>query len=427
VPSIIDGLFSGRAGIQSHGAGISVLADNIANANTTAFKASRPDFTDLLAGTIGGGSSIGVGSGSQVSSVTQIFNQGTFEFTGRGLDLAIDGNGFFIVQDQAASGQRFYSRAGNFSVDPEGNILNQNGFNVMGFPVGGSGGLEGLNVNNRSQAGSVSTNDVTITGNIDASTPTVTLAQANAAAGSFTDLGNTAQFSTFVDVFDSLGGSHTVTTYFFHIDAATRTWAVRSYVDGADVAGVPGVPTQVGAVDNMTFNASGVKTFPSAGAVDYTAAPAWANGSGIGSIDFHFDPMTQFSSSSNIDSISQDGTGGGSVVSFNVEQDGTLVARLDNGQTSQIGTLGVAIFSNPEGLRRSGESLYAESIASGEPVVGTPGTGTFGGIESGTLELSTSDIASDFIKLISLQRGFQGSSRVITNINDLLNEIMNLA
>ena len=140
MPSIIDGLFAGRSGIQSHGTGISVLADNISNSNTTGFKQSRADFADLVAGNLSGGSSVVAGSGSAVTAVTPILTQGTFEFTGRGLDVAIDGNGYFTVAD-AATGQKFYTRAGNFKIDTNGNVLDQNGYQVQGFPSTGAGGL----------------------------------------------------------------------------------------------------------------------------------------------------------------------------------------------------------------------------------------------------------------------------------------------
>ncbi len=440
MPSINDGLFAGRSGIQSHGTAIAVVADNVANANTTGFKSSRADFVDILAGNLSGaGSATAVGSGSSIGAVTQVFSQGSFEFTGRGLDLGIDGNGFFIVQDNSGTGQQFYTRAGNMSVDADGNLLNQNGYQVQGFPAGGSGGIEALNVNQISQS-SVATSLVEVTGNLNASsTPTtlgapVTAGALNADFDTFTELTQESDFSTFVDVFDSLGDSHTATVYFIHRDTADSAvvgsaglWSVVAVVDGGEVAGgTAGVPELIGNFD-MDFSTSGTR-LGTVAATDFTAAPdpTWANGT-TSSIGFSFDPFTQFSTASTVNSITQDGTGGGSVTAFSVDSDGSLFARLDNGRTADIGTIALATFGNIEGLRRVGDSLYAESTTSGEPVVGNPGVGIFGGIQGGAVELSTADIASDFIKLISLQRGFQGSSRMITNIDDLLNEIISLA
>lgn len=420
MPSIIDGLFAGRSGIQAHGTGISVLADNISNANTTGFKQSRADFSDLVAGNLSGGGSIVQGSGSQVNAVTPILTQGTFEFTGRGLDVAVDGNGFFTVDDPA-TGTRFYTRAGNFKVDTDGNVLDQNGFNVLGFPANGSGGLEGLNVNRRAQ-GSVQTNNVSIGGNLDASS--LFDATQPTSLTNFATLNSEAEFSTFLDVFDSLGGSHTVTTYFFH--TTSNTWTAQAYVDAGEVGGTDGNAQLIGQT-TLTFNTAGQRTGIPASGIDFTATPAWDSGAAPLPINFSFDPFTGYSSSSAIGNITQDGTGTGNVVGFSIEENGSLFAQLDNGQTASIGVVALTTFSNTEGLRRVGGSLYAETTASGEPVVGRPNTGTFGSLEAGALELSNADIAADFIKLISLQRGFQGSSRIITNINDLLNEIINLA
>lgn len=426
MPSITDGLFAGRAGIQSHGTAISVLADNIANANTTGFKYSRADFADLLAGSIGGGGgATSTGSGSSIINVTQILNQGTFEFTGRGLDTGIDGNGFFIVEDQTGSGQRFYTRAGNFEVDRDGYLLNQNGYRVLGFPANGAGGLDAINVNQR-EGGSVGTTAVTIGGNLDADSTAVA---AIPVSTDFATLANAASFSTFVDFFDGLGGQHTATVYFFK--TAANAWTAQAYVDSGEFVGGTAGNAQLVGTANLTFGVDGSRSnTPVPPAVDFTTtfpAAGFTNGAAGTGINFTFDPMTQFSSSSGITSITQDGTGGGSVVGFSIEEDGTLFARLSNGQSSVIGTIALASFANPERLRRTGSSLFSESTESGEPVVGQPATGTFGSLESGALELSTADIGSDFIKLISLQRGFQGSSRVIQNINDLLQEIINLA
>lgn len=416
--SIIDGLFSGRSGIQAHGTAISVLADNIANGNTTGFKAARADFTDLLAGSLGGGGgATSTGSGSAVGKITRILNQGTFESTGRGLDVGIDGNGFLVVQDDF--GSRYYTRAGNLQVNPEGKLLDQNGYQVLGFPSNGSGGLTTLNVNSR-VASDISTSQLSVSGNLDAasgltSVPTTV---------TFANLANSSSYQYSITVFDSLGASHDVTAYFFH--TAANTWQVNLYADGGDItAGTPGSPSILGSI-NFSFTSSGaLNTASTPGTV--TLTPAWSNGSSTGSIAVDFSNFTQFASANTIDSADQNGTGSGSVTGFSVQGDGTLIAKLDNGQTSSIGVIALASFANGEGLQRLGNSLFAESTDSGEAVIGNPGVGIFGSLQSGSLELSTADLAADFIKLISLQRGFQGSSRIISSINDLLNEVVNLA
>ena len=433
--SIIDGLFAGRAGIQSHGTAIAVLADNIANQNTVGFKQSRPDFADLLAGTLNGSSANATGSGSQVLSITPILTQGTFESTGRGLDVGIDGNGFFVVENESGSGQRYYTRAGNFHTDTSGNLLDQNGYQVMGFKANGSGGLEALNVNEFSDS-SVATGTLTVSGNLGASTNTVTggvagIPDMNPAAPAtpptFAELNAAAQFSNFTNVYDSLGATHTLTTFFYHTDS--NEWYARTVVDGGDVTGgTKGMPVQVGADVELTFNTDGSRSnTPATGTPDVTLTPAWKNGSATGAIKLTYEPFTQTSSSSGITSVAQDGSGAGNVVGFKIESDGSLYAQLDNGQTATIGQIALAVFPGAEGLARVGNSLFSQTAKSGEPVVGTPNSGAFGKLQAGSLELSTADLAADFVKLISLQRGFQGSSRIITQINDLLQEVIRLA
>lgn len=411
---IADGLFAGRAGIQAHGTAISVLADNISNSNTVAYKASRTEFSDLVSGNLqGGGTSLQAGSGSSATGITSLFNQGSFEITGRGLDLGINGSGFFILED---AGARFYSRAGNFRVDEQGNILNQNGLNVLGFPANGQGGLESLNVATVTQD-NIETENANFAGNFDASSPVTAVP----GAPTFASLTSNSTFSTFVDVFDSLGASHTVSLFAFK--TGPNAFTVNGYVDAGEVGGAAGSPSLIGTT-NMTFNADG--TLAAGGT--FTANPiAWSNGSAAGDIDFDLTAFTQFSSPSSVNSVTQDGEGAGNIIAFNVDSQGNLFAQLDNGQNTVIGALALATFASPEGLGRVGGSLFIEGSDSGEPVVGTPGVGQFGSIEAGALELSTADIGNDFIKLITLQRGFQGSSRIITSIDELLNEIINLA
>jgi flagellar hook protein FlgE len=299
-----------------------------------------------------------------------------------------------------------------------------------------------VNVNRVSQNSVASTN-VAISGNLDASAPILaggaagipaTSAAAGVAAASgttYTDLNNAAEFSTVVDVFDTLGAKHTVTYFFYHTN--TNEYTAVGYINSEDVVttgtAVPGEPLNIGSV-TMAFDANGLRTaVPAPPASDIAASIPWNNGSTppAAGLDFTFDPMTQFSSSSNILSITQDGQGIGAVTSINIEKNGDIFAILDNGQASVIGAVGMVNFANPEGLQRIGGNLLQQSTSSGEPIVGRAESGTFGGIQSGSLELSSVDIATEFVKLITLQRGFQASSRIITTIDGLLNEIIQLA
>ncbi len=433
MPSIINGLFAGRAGISSHGSAISVAGDNISNASTPGFKANRAEFENLIAGE--GVLGRQFGSGSSIASVAMLFDQGTLEFTGRPLDLGISGNGYFVL---ARGEERFYTRAGNFKIDSSGFIVNPAGMAVLGFPATGSGALEPMNVNTLEQS-AIETTTVTIAGNVNASAnlinalsipdpgtavpPTVT----------YSNLNQYAEYSTVVDVFDSLGDRHPTTVFFFH--TGVNQYTMRAYVNNEDVDPIPtppavgtaGFPRFIGEVI-VDFGGDGQRNpLPLPGVADFSATVQWNNGSEESTVDFSFTPLTQFSSQSNILSISQDGTGVGSVQSISIGTEGKITALLSNGQQSELGQLAMASFSNQEGLARLSGNIFSSSTASGAAVIGRPESGVLGSIKSGTLELSTVDIASEFVKIITLQRGFQASSRIITTINQLLNEIIQLA
>ncbi len=439
MPSILNGLFSGRAGLTSHGIALAVIGDNIANVNTIGYKSSRAEFSDLIAGK---SSDVTVGVGSSITRTTSIFEQGTLELTGRDLDVAIDGNGYFVVQN--TTGAKFYTRAGNFKVSSDGDLVTQSGLKVLGFAASGSGALEALNLNNVAQD-NILTGNVAISGNLNATAtalpggvadiPTVSEAgNATTTTTTFAELNDAAEYSTSLDVFDSQGGAHTVTVFFFK--TASNEYTARAYVSSDDVdatppaTAVPRLLTDGTSGDiTLSFNGDGTRANPPVGgAADLTANVPWNNGStGTGTIDLNLTSFTQFSASSSIQSITQDGQGVGNITSISIGKDGIVSSILDNGQESIIGTLALANFANPEALSRVGGQLLQKSNDSGEPVIGTPQTGTFGTLASESIELSTVDIADQFVKLITLQRGFQANSRIITTVNQLLAELIQLA
>ena len=409
---------------------ISVAGDNISNANTIGFKANRASFEDIMAGEGVVGKQ--VGSGSQIGNVQTIFEQGTLEFTGRPLDLGISGSGYFVLADGL---QRTYTRAGDFKIDAAGFITNQSGLAVLGFPANGSGALEPINTNNIEQA-SIATNQVNIAGNVNSAAPLVDKATipipgpAIPPVISYADLNAYAEYSTVIDVYDSLGESHQVSLMFFHTGASEYT--VRAYVNNEDVDNPltltrTGYPRLLGE-KTFAFNGNGQRNPPFDSATpDITMSITWNNGADPSTTDVNFNPLTQYAAASNILSVTQDGKGIGSVTSISVGLDGRISALLTNGQVSVIGTVALANFSNPEALGRIGKNQLALTVASGDPIYGKPATGTFGTIKAGTVELSTVDIAAEFVRIITLQRGFQASTRIITTINQLLNDVIQLA
>jgi len=377
--SILNGLFAARSGIASHGTAIGAIGDNLANSNTIGHKATRAEFTDLIAGSA---QDVTVGVGSSITRTTYVFDQGTLELTGRDLDVAIDGNGLFVVQDEA--GARSYTRAGNFKISADGFLVTQSGQKVLGFPVNGNGALQSLNLNSVSQD-NVVTENMTLAGNLDARGTAVSIATVDALAIDVAGVGQTststyaqlnalAEYSTAVDVFDSLGGPHTVTYFFFK--TGSNAYTVRGYVNNEDVdatAGSTGLPRQLGGEVAMTFDSSGIRTNPPAlGTSDVTFTTPWNNGSNnAGTINVSFDPFTQYSSSSTMKSITQDGQGVGNITSISVGKDGVVSSILDNGQQAQIGTIALANFANPEGLSRIGAQLLQKSTNSFSRVCGT--------------------------------------------------------
>lgn len=441
--SIVNGLFSGRAGISSHGTAIAVSGDNISNSSTVGFKATRAEFMDMIA--CGQATGKITGAGSAINCVSNIMEQGTLETTGRTLDLAIDGNGYFACS-HGIGGGKYYTRAGNFKIDADGYIVTQDNFNVLGFPDGGTGTLEAININTISQ-NSISTKKISISGNLNSNADIIAEADipyvpivgdgAGSTAVSYADLNDAAEFSTVVEVFDTLGQAHSITYYYFH--TGVNQYQVRGYVNSQEVdttGGVDGYPRLIttlggdvnaGKID-MTFSTAGSRNnTPPPGTPDLKGSIAWNNGSSVSSIDMRMDPFTQYASPSSIISIAQDGQGVGSVESLSIEKDGEIFAILSNGQTATIGYIGLVNFANTEGLVRVGGQLLQQTPASGEPIAGTPDTGTLGTLHSGSLELSTVDLANEFIKLITLQRGYQANSRIISTIDQLLNEIIQLA
>jgi flagellar hook protein FlgE len=444
MPSILNGLFSGRAGLQSHGLAISVVGDNLSNASTIGFKSSRTEFQDLVSAGQPAGKT--VGSGTQVGNIVPIQEQGTLEFTGRSLDVAIEGSGYFIAR---AGDGNVYSRAGNFQVDEDGFLVTQQGDSVLGFRHNGTGGLESLNVSSVLQENVAST-EVGIEGNLDAQPLPVAISgtvngtplAANVVGGTttpaatdptFSDLNDEAEFSTVVGIYDSLGQEHNVSLYFFRESSTAPQYTVRAYAQSEDVdpsVVYAGRPRQLGggtpAVNEvqLSFNSDGTMSTTSDRIFNLNIP--WNNGSTSQVVDIDLSGFSQFASPSSISSVTQDGQGVGSVTSLNIGVNGEIFAVLDTARTASIGTLALANFFNPEGLRRIGENYLQESNDSGEPIVGVPDTGRFGTIQSGSLELSTVDIANEFVKLVTLQRAFQANSRMVTTVNGLLNDIIQL-
>ena len=413
-------LFSSREGISAHGQAIAVVGDNISNANTIAFRASRVEFGDLVAEGGSGRESTtisGGGCGVGISSIRATQEMGVIENTGRTLDVAIEGRGFFMVGDATAPS---YSRAGNLAVNESGLLVNPNGETVLGFSGAAGATLGTLNVSAVDVAGQ-STSALGVVGNLDSGSAITTVPNNPA---TFTELSTTADFMANLTAYDSLGGAHEVTVGFFK--TAANTWTAQAYIDGGEVGGTAGVPVQLGGNAALEFGTDGRIAEANQGAASITAAPAYSGGAAAGSFTIDMKSFTQYAGSHQIASITQDGQGSGTIDGYDIQSDGKFFANLSNGQNILIGTLQLADFNNPEGLQRSGNGLYSGSSAAGEKRTGNPGEGGIGTIKGSSLERSTVDIANQFVDLVMYQRGYQASSQTLNAASTLLRDTLQL-
>ncbi|MCP4601819.1 MAG: flagellar hook protein FlgE [Proteobacteria bacterium] len=425
--SITKTLYTGVTGLNAHSRALGVVGDNIANVNTTGYKAEKAVFSDLL-----GRSVMAVdkpGSGVQMSGITRNFAQGSLLTTDSPTDLAINGKGFFIVSGQTG-GQtgNFYTRAGEFSMDKDGNMVDPQGFILQGYLVNSSGEIDNqltdLNVGN-AVLPPAATTTVDIAANLDST---------EAVGDPFDEdnAGSTSNFSTAITVYDSLGNDHRLDVFFRK--SADNSWTWHSVADGGEIGGTAG---------DMTEVASGTLTFTTDGALqsDVTGS-AWAstfNGASAQTIDFNFgtsltedptgtglDGTSQLAGESATRNLEQNGYSTGDLAGLGIQGNGEVMAIYSNGEQRLMGQVAMATFGSEGELARAGSKHWAETQASGEARIGTANSGAAGSITANALEMSTVDLAKEFVDLISYQRGFQANSRTVTTADMLYQEVVNL-
>jgi len=427
--SITKTLYTGVSGLNAHGKALGVVGDNIANINTTGYKAERAVFADLL-----GRSMTAVdlpGSGVQMSGITRTFSQGTLISTDSPTDLAINGKGFFIVKGNVGGVDgNFFTRAGEFAMNKDGNLVDPSGNVMQGYRVNSAGDIDNqltdLSVSNSVLPPSATT-AIDVSANLDATAAALT------APFDEDNAGSTSNFSTAVTVYDSLGNSHRVDVYFRKETAPPdNTWTWHGVVDGGEIGGTAGDPTEV---------ASGTLSFTSDGALNSdTVDSAWSatfGGASAQVIDFDFGESisdggtgisgsTQYASSSAIRNQDQDGYSTGELAGVGVLNNGDVMAIYSNGEQRMVGQVAIATFEAEGELARAGGRLWAETDLSGAARIGTATAGASGSITSSALEMSTVDLAEEFVNLIAYQRGFQANSRTVTTADQLYQEAVNL-
>ena len=418
---ISSALYSGVSGLNTNSQAMSVIGNNLANTNTVGFKGSRTVFSDLLSSTINGsGGSSQVGRGVGMSKVDQIFSQGTFESTESGLDVAIEGEGFFILKEPGDE-TNYYSRAGAFRFDDDGYLVNPEGLQVMGkqFDANGEllpGDASSIRVQSSGLIQGQVTNELKLTTNLDSAEPI------NAVAFAY-DNADSYNYSSSVQIYDSLGNPHLLSTYFKK--TANNTWDVYySYEDSAGVVN----PATPAVWTTLNFTNDGILTNaaldPPQQTTANTVALNWANGTTPTAIEVTFD-TTQFNSESVVISQDQNGFGAGNLTGVDIDGDGIVIASYSNGEQTKIAQLVLGKFVNPNGLQLAGSNLYTETSASGPARTGIPGP-ELGKVFTNSLEQSNVDMGAEFVRMITAQRGFQANSKIITTVDELLGELINL-
>lgn len=406
-------LLASREGITAHGQAISVLGDNIANSNTTAFKQSRAEFDNLMAesaGDRGAGVVSGAGDGVGVRTVRTMFEGGLVESTGRDLDVAIQGGGFFLVGDPAAPQ---LTRAGAFQTNKDGFLVTGSGLKVLGYTPASPNTLVPINMFEVKTAGAA-TSEMKVFGNASSSALNVVVPQNPA---TFRDLTKTAALSSTQEVYDSLGTRHDVFLTYFK--TAANTWTVQAHVDGKDVGRPEGTPVLLGQT-TLNFDGTGLIPAASKDAAKITASPAWSNGSAGGNFTIDISSFTQYAGASQVLNASQNGQASGSVKSYEFGDDGTIYANLDSGTKAEVGNLPLATVRSVDGLVRSGSSVFSAGQTAGEVAIGRANNGTRGRIEGKSLERSNVDISSQFVELVVFQRGYEANSNALSAANELI-------
>jgi len=409
------------SGLDAASNDLSVVGNNIANAATTGFKGSRAEFVDVFATTFSGVSGNTPGSGVRVASVSQQFGQGNIEFTASNLDMAINGEGFFIVSDD---GTDTYTRAGAFKTDREGFVIDSSGRNLQVFPANSNGSfntgtLQSLQLTTTDSPPNATTSVTPIINlNANEETPTNGFNPVDA---------DTYNHSTSTTVYDSQGNGFPATMYYVASDPATNTWEAHTVVDDQTLLTAGGASSF-----SLTFNGDGSLASTTVdGVIDTTRQVAFAgldlgNGTEPMALTFDYADTTQYGGDFSIYSLNQDGFSSGRLSGIDIDQNGAVFARFTNGQSDLLGQVALASFPNSGGLNQLGSTSWGETYSSGDRIIGSPASSGFGALQSGALEASNVDIASQLVNLITSQRNFQANAKAITTEDTIQQAILNI-
>jgi flagellar hook protein FlgE len=427
--SLYGALLTGVSGLDANGRALTITSSNIANVNTVGFKTSTADFSTFLAAT--GQADPTSPTSVQVNGAQDLTQQGLLTTTTSPTDLAISGNGFFIVTDNLANPatSQFYTRAGSFLPDASGLLKNAAGLYLEGWTLDSAGNMPA----NRSTLAPINlgtltgaaqqTSNVTLKANLQASATAVAAYN----PGDMTSGAVTPQFQQTINVYDSQGGTRAFQLSF--VKTAANTWAYEIAYQGAaaDIGGAGNNPVNTG---TLTFNADGTLASPATAAFNIPWDPSTGLVPQPMTLNFgtvgQSDGVTQFDSSSVLTSANMDGAPFGALSSVSVDNQGYVTALYDNGIQKKVFKVALATFANADGLAPVAGNAYQVTEASGAPTISEPKTGGAGQINSDALEASTSDLAQEFSDLITTQRAYDAASKIVTTADQMLQVLVQI-
>ena len=423
------GFQQGLSGLNASAKNLDVIGHNIANSNTTGFKASRTEFAAMVATAIGSAGGKNSGIGVEVAAIAQQFSQGNLTVTGNSLDVAINGNGFFMLQ--MPDGSRAYTLAGDFKLDTLGNVISNSGGQEMGYPTDPTTGVRTsstavpLTFPTSAPIPARQTTEITAAFNLDARAPD---AVGNPAATPPIPATPRSTYGTSLNVYDSQGVAKPVSLYFEKNGA--NTWDVYTELD--DPTAVP--PVVATPIGQITFDNNGNITGPAAAPpatgfslpLTITPTPPNPNGLPTYTVDLNLDNVTQFGTKFAVSELTQDGYTSGQLTGINIGNDGVILTRYSNGVTRSEGQVALASFRNTQGLAPIGGNNWVETYESGQPVYGAPTDGSFGALRSGALEDSNVDLTAELVNMMTAQRAYQANAQTIKTQDQVMSTLVNL-
>jgi flagellar hook protein FlgE len=428
----------GLSGLNASSKALDTIGNNIANSGTVGFKLANTQFADVFAASLSGAGSSPIGLGTKVATVAQQFTQGNISVTSNPLDMAINGGGFYRLQN--ATGDILFSRNGQFQLDKDGYIVNAGGQQLTGYAADVDGNINPplvplrlFDPSSSSDAAPQATGTSTAGSGIQANLNLDSREAAIPAATTF-NYANASTYnkSTAVTTYDSLGNPHVYTLYFVKSATVTNRWAV--YATVSNPAGAAPTFTDLsggGATPLTTLNFNTDGSIVAAGSTPtqgITAAQlGYAGGVDPLSFPVNFTGATQFGSTFTVNSLTQDGFASGKLAGFSVGDDGVILGKYTNGQSKNLGQVILAAFRNPQGLQPLGNNVWAATSTSGAEMDGAPGSsGQYGPIQSSALEDSNVDLTAELVNMITQQRVYQANAQTIKTQDSILQTLVNL-